>query len=157
MITLAIIGVVFGVIITSASSVKKSGRDGQRQADLLSLKSALQNFYADQQFFPNNFSSSDIPTTGSLTNCSNAPASPACTISKNYLQNFPKDPSTGVTYKYAARYSILDATTCTNASNSNNCHSYILCARLEGNSPQTAAQSTLCSTAYSGYNYQLMP
>jgi prepilin-type N-terminal cleavage/methylation domain-containing protein len=158
MITLAIVGITFGVIITSASSVRKSGRDGQRQSDLLSLKAALQNFYADQQHFPNNFSTPDIPTTGSLTNCTNEPASPACTVSKTYLQLFPTDPSTGVTYKYTSRYTNLDATTCTNTTNSGNCHSYILCAKLEGTSSQTSTQYANCTTAgYSGYNYQLMP
>jgi prepilin-type N-terminal cleavage/methylation domain-containing protein len=166
MITIAIVAITFGVIITSASSVRKSGRDGQRQADLLSLKSALQQFYADQNYFPNNAgttTSTDITSWTSLTNCTGAPTNPACTVSKTYLQTIPVDPS-GVTYKYKPK---LDGTTtntasqCNGTTNTNQCHYYILCADMEGNTPQSSSQNSACTDSTNGfgstYNYQANP
>jgi type IV pilus assembly protein PilA len=166
MIAIAIVSVTFGIIINSAASVRKTGRDGQRQADILSIKSALQNFYADQNYFPNNPGSgvtTDISSLNSLTNCTGAPSSPTCTISKTYLPIIPVDP-TGIAYKYKPKLDSTTsstATTCNSSQNTNQCHYYILCADLEGATPQSSSQNSGCTDATNGfgsnYNYQANP
>jgi prepilin-type N-terminal cleavage/methylation domain-containing protein len=166
MITIVIISVTFGIIITSASSVRKSGRDGQRQSDILSLKAALQQFYADQNYFPNNTgsaTSTNISSWTSLTNCTGAPTNPVCIVSKTYLPNMPSDPS-GVTYKYKPKLDGTAASTnsqCNGSTNTNQCHYYILCAALEGTSPQSASQNSACTDSTNGfgsaYNFQANP
>lgn len=163
MITIAIIGITFGVIITSASAVRKSGRDGQRQSDILSIKSALQNFYADQNYFPNNLgstTSTDISTYTPLTDCS---GTATCTATKTYLPFTPSDPS-GVPYKYKPKLdgtTASAATTCNGVTNINQCHFYILCADLEGSSPQNSSQNAACTDVTNGfgaaYTYQAIP
>lgn len=163
MIAIAIVGITFGVIITSAAAVRKTGRDGQRQADILSIKSALQNFYADQNYFPNNLTtttSTDISTYSPLTNCS---GTTSCTVTKTYLPFTPIDPS-GVAYKYKPKLdgtTSSTATTCNASTNPNACHFYILCAALEGSSPQNSTQNGDCTDPTNGfgtaYTYQANP
>lgn len=165
MISIAIVGITFGVIITSAAAVRQTGRDGQRQADILAIKSALQNFYADQNYFPNNLTtttSTDISTYSPLTNCS---GTASCTPTKTYLNFVPVDPS-NVAYKYKPKLdgtaaNIASTATCNATTNNNQCHYYILCADLEGSSPQSSTQNGACVDATNGfganYTYQANP
>ncbi len=157
MISIAIVAVMFGVIINSVFGVRRNGRDAQRQADLRTIQSALQNFYTDQNYFPNNAgstTSTDISTLSSITNCTGAPTSPACTISTTYLSPLPADPLSSVSYKYKPK---LDAssgsagTTCNTSSNTNSCHYYILCAVLENPSPQNSTQYAECNNSTNGF------
>lgn len=164
MIAVAIVGVIFGVIITSAASVRKNSRDAQRQADLFAIQSAMQNYYADQNYFPNSPPTSNNVASypsGAITNC--AGIASGCTVSRTYMPLIPADPSS-VNYKYKA---VLDATTanrtteCTSSSNPNSCHFYYLCATLENATPQTASQNADCTNSTtgfgSGYNFQVNP
>jgi prepilin-type N-terminal cleavage/methylation domain-containing protein len=154
MITITIIAVTFGVIITSAASVRKSGRDGQRQSDLLTIRAALQQFYADQNYFPDSVT---LTAGDPITNCPTVPAS-GCTPTKTYLDRTPITPS-GTSYYYRSG---VDSTTANKYNNcgggsSGTCHFFLLCASLEGTSPQSASQYADCATFNPAFNYQLNP
>lgn len=160
LVAISIVAVVMGAIITSAVAVRRSGRDAQRQSDLRSLQSALQNYYADQNFYPNSPASNNISTGyTSITNCTSRTS---CTVSQTYLSLTPTDPSS-IQYKYKA---VMDAgsgkaTECTGSANTNSCQFYILCAQLEGTSPQSGTQNSDCSSLFTAnskpYNYQVTP
>lgn len=162
MIAVSIVAVVFGLIISSSAAIRKRSRDAQRQADLRMIQTALQQFYTDRNHFPNDFT--PISTgliSGVLTDCSNEPTSPACTISKTYLSTIPADPSGVDQYKYRSKVDTASgANNCGPAAGqgSGTCHSYILCAKLEGSSPQAAGDYAECQTQFgSAYNFQIKP
>lgn len=147
LVTVSIIGVVFGIIISSAGMIQRYGRDAKRQTDLRSLQSALQQYYADQNFFPDDKAStplklSGVGTISSLTNCTGNPT-PSCTVTKTYLTNIPSELPTmaGTPYYYQAFPSLADflagtpTPLCDN--DTTKCFYYMLCAKLENSSGPT--------------------
>lgn len=117
MVVIAIIGVVFGVIISSTNQVKKNARDGQRQSDLAKIQSALQSYYGDQSAYPLN---NTVNSGGSIANGS-----------ITYLNPIPYDP-TGISYCYIAYTSPAATTYCTDNSNpSTACNYYQLFTNME--------------------------
>jgi prepilin-type N-terminal cleavage/methylation domain-containing protein len=158
MISIVIVAVLFGVVISSISGIRRNSRDAQRQADLRTIQSALQNFYADQNFFPNNTgsgASTDISTLPGITNCT---GTTSCTISTTYLSSIPADPLSGASYKYQPLLDPLSSTYCSSSSGAGQCHYYILCAALEGSPPPNSGSSAKCSGLLgSTYNFQLNP
>lgn len=153
MIAISIVAVTFGVIISSAAQVRKTGRDAQRQADLQAVQAALQQYYADQNFYPDSI---DLSLGLPITNCPTVPAS--CGVNKTYLNVIPKSPS-GLNYYYRSG---IDSTSTNKSANcgggsSSLCHFYLLCADLEGPSPQSPSQYADCDDYNPGYNYQLNP
>lgn len=52
MVTISIIGIAFGIIITSSAALQKSGRDTQRQANLKTIQAALEQYHADAGVYP---------------------------------------------------------------------------------------------------------
>lgn len=153
MVAISIIAITFGVIISSASQVRKTGRDAQKQSDLQTVQAALQQYYADQNHFPD---SMDLSSGAPITNCPTVPST--CQVIKTYLNKTPVTPS-GSNYYYRSG---LDSTT-TNKNNncgsgsSMQCHFYLLCTTLEGKSPQAAAQYADCQSFNPAFNYQLNP
>ncbi len=132
LISIGIMAVVFGVIISSTSQIQKQGRDTQRQADLRNIQGSLQQYYADQGYYPASLGSS---ITGG---------------GRTYLASVPKDPSTGNGYGYAP-YATSGLGTCDNSS-SPKCNYYELCATLE-NGPANSS----CAGAPSTYNLKVIP
>ncbi|MBI2011563.1 type II secretion system protein [Candidatus Daviesbacteria bacterium] len=135
LVAIAIIAMVFGIVITSATGIRKSARDTQRHADLKSIQSALQQYYADQNYFP----LSPLPSPG------NALKNPVGTIT--YLQSIPKDPQSGDSYGYTSLK--LDESVC-DSSGINKCLKYCLFAKLENIATTSATQ---CQPIPSGFNY----
>lgn len=158
MIAISIVAVTFGVIISSAAQVRKTGRDAQKQADLQAVQAALQQYYADQNYYPDKI---DFTSGAPITNCPSVPAAVGCQITKTYLNKTPISP-TGLSTDYMYR-SGIDSTASNRTSNcdvvpinsSMQCHFYILCAKLEGASPQSNSQYSDCSPW--SKNYQLNP
>lgn len=97
LVAISIVGVVFGVIITSVAIVKKNGRDAQRQSDLRTVQSALEHYLVDQSFYP---TSLDLSSGGSLTNQTGNPTNPLPPV-KIYLNTIHQDPL-GMNYLYLA-------------------------------------------------------
>lgn len=131
MIVIAIIALVFGIIITSANLVKKNGRDGRRQSDLRAIQSKLEEYRADNIYYP-----TSIPSCGS-----------AWTVSgKTYMNIIPCDPTSGSSYPYkplSSTGAICDGVTapiCTNTVN------YCLYAALENPTNPPPARSSVCDT-----------
>lgn len=140
MVAITIIGVVFGVIITSAGAIQRSSRDTKRKSDLSNIQGALEQYHSDQGFYP----PSPLP----------APPNPLKSLDnqKTYLQSIPADPQTSLPYKYSPLTNNgLDS--CDNSVVDTECANYCLYANLEN----VIGQSTnnFCNPlGYpTGYNY----
>lgn len=113
LISISIIGILMSVTIAAAIAVQKNGRDAKRKADLRSIQTALQQYYADQFEFPNFVSLPSAISEGA----------------KTYLRNVPKDPSTSLNYGYSSISCDI---------NNDNCQRYCLYAKLEFQKPSIA-------------------
>lgn len=136
LVVISIIAIISGVGLMSLGAVQRSGRDAHRESDLRNIQSALQQYYADNNFYPPSGSNS----LNSLTS------------GKVYLKTIPVDPSGG-SYGYIASSSSSSNTTCTNTDTNpaNRCHYYALCTKMESKSNALG----LCSS--SNYNFEINP
>lgn len=115
LVAIAIIGVVFGIIISSAAAIQRSGRNAQRKADLRTIQTALQQYYADHQYFPSTLGSSIQNADGT----------------KKYLKSVPNDPRGG-SYSYSPRKNhSAAAASCTTPGPDPTCQYYKLCIAAE--------------------------
>lgn len=136
MVALAIIGIVFGVVMVSAAAIQKAGRDTQRQTDLRSLQSALQQYYSDNNAYPSALPAAGLPLSGKVNN-----------IDKTYLSKVPPDPQ-GTSYCYKGSTGpTLPLATCAGST----CQYYSLCAALEN--PKSSGTCG-CGT---GFDFELTP
>ena len=126
-------GVIFGVIINSGAAIQRSSRDTQREADLKIIQGALQQFYADHQYFPKD-SLLDNDVGSPLNSVDNT---------KRYLEKIPGDPSTGLPYCYQSKLTFSSSTACT--LDAERCHYYALWANMENSS---ASPTTVCGRSY---------
>lgn len=160
MVAISIVGIVFAIIISSSSAIQRSARDAQRQSDLRTLQSILQQYYGDQGYFPSGCCNTPLKLDDSnpitqLTSSIGTPTPPSSL--KTYAVKLPVDPTTDQTYCYKSYSSLATANnnalfyTCDNSS-SDRCHYYILCAKLEGASTGSSACQTACG---SGYNFEV--
>jgi prepilin-type N-terminal cleavage/methylation domain-containing protein len=151
-IAVTIVGVVFGVVISSAAAIQRSGRNTQRQSDLTALQSALQQYYADQHFYPQN--PVDLTDLTELTSNLGNPIAPAPSNPSIYLKNIPKEPLVNTVpyiYKAFSDRGLNDTPACSNEAGSpDKCLFYILCAKMENSDPVV----TSCGSTY---NYQVTP
>lgn len=140
MVTIGIIALVAAAALGSVSAIQKSSRDTQRKADLNTIKSALQQYYANENHFPDSL----VLTAGTpINNCTGLTG---CTVNRTYLGTTPKDP-TGVTaYYYCSQTSVTNTAACSGGT-SGQCHYYALCATLENPSSIT---SCTCGGTTSG-------
>lgn len=148
LIAITIIAIIATVGFVSLGAIQKNSRDAQRQSDLRSIQSALQQYYADNSFFPDTLP--EITNGNPLTNCSGQ----GCAGSKTYLSKTPKDPNSPTTnYCYT---SLPTATTVTGTDDCSDgspdkCHFYELCAKFEGTSGSAACA---CSGTW---NFRVTP
>lgn len=148
LITIAIISIVFGVVVTSAIQLQKSGRDAKRKSDLRTIQSALQQYYTDNFNYPMSNGASPLVL------------SPGGTFSgsgKTYLNSIPKDPNNATPYLYKAlNSSNLD---CDNTPAANNpCVKYCLYAYLEfltGEIPSICSPAPSIPSPPLQYNYAI--
>lgn len=122
LIVISIIGILSAIGIVSYSSILKNSRDAKRQADIKGFQSALEQYRADNNFYP---TSLNLSTTATLDSSVGNPAPPSAV--KVYINNTPLEPSFNSTFPYL--YSALPAS-CTNTAGSK-CTSYCLYAKLE--------------------------
>lgn len=127
LITVAIIAMLSAVAISSFTYLQKNSRDTRRMSDLKVIQSALEQYRADQGFYPTTFA-----FVNSLTNqVGRPPPLPSSVVT--YLNKIPKDPisasrgGVGYTYLYLAFPNNLS---CDNSSNSL-CTRYCIYANLE--------------------------
>lgn len=105
LIVISIIGVLAAIGLSIYQPVVKRSRDSRRISDLKLIQSALEDYHADQLYYPQ-----------SVT-----PGSPLNFGTKNYLNEVPKDPSASQTYKYVP-----------SGCSGPKCTGYCLSAKLEG-------------------------
>ena len=145
MITIAIIALIAAASLGSISSIQRTSRDTQRTADLNSIKSALQQYFANENHYPDSMT---LTAGAALDNCTGL-ATPPCVVNRTYLKSTPKDPVGSVAYCYLALSNADPATTtCTTAGQ---CYYYKLFAKLENTT------GTLSCGAVSTYSLQLTP
>ena len=142
LVVIAIIGILSAIGIVVYQAVNRNSRDAKRQADLKFIQEALEQYHADQFFYP---SAILFGGTNSITNCTGNPASP-CTVSKTYLNQVPSDPIGNPQYSY------VPSPGCTNAAEGPKCTSYCLYSRVEGFTPPI----TSCNDV-SGMLLEVMP
>lgn len=114
LVVIVIIGVVFGVVVSSSAQLQKQARDTQRKNDLRTIQNALQMYYADKNYYP----------TTIYTDIKDG-------TNRSYLVPTPKDPSNSSSYGYSPLGSFSGGAC------SPNCHFYYLCATLENSSGST--------------------
>jgi general secretion pathway protein G len=149
MVVIAIIGMLFAIIITSAAVIKRNSRDAQRQSDLRSIQSALEQYNADQTYYPSSWNLATPIPTSLTSNTGNPNQSPSPNPTPRvYLNRVPADPNSGVGNNYL--YSPLPSTNpaCDNATNGN-CTSYCLYAKLENLTSFAASCPSLAPYTFS--------
>lgn len=121
LVAISIVGVLAAVAIASLGQIQKSGRNAERESDLRTLQSALQQYYTDKNYYPNASPPTELARELSLSS------------GKIYLNNFPTDPITKANYLYTTGTDSSNLV-CdnTNANPALRCHYYQICADLEG-------------------------
>lgn len=110
MVTITIIAVLSAIGLVAYSVVIKQGRDSRRQSDLRSIQSALEQYFADQAYYP-----SGVSFGGSLS-----------LAGRTYMNNVPTDPKGDTQYSYTGL-----PEGCDNSTTANRCNSYCISATLE--------------------------
>lgn len=128
LVTISIISIlsVIGVIIYT--SVLKQGRDSKRQSDLRSIQSALEQYYADQFYYPATITIGSALSGGG----------------KTYLNTIPSDPTGVKQYSYTALPEACD-------NSATKCTGYCLYAKLENSTPGIGS----CTNTL--YNFAVTP
>lgn len=124
MVVISILALLAVISLATYSNVQKSGRDVKRKADLAVIQSALEQYHADQKYYPNtvSFSGSGNISYGA----------------KIYLTKVPNDSISASQYCYSP-----SPLSCTTA-----CTSYQLFAKLEN-----VTNGTSSCGSYNLYNY----
>lgn len=152
-VVIGIIGLIASISFASVTTIQQNSRDAKRQGDLRTIQSALQQFYADNSFYPNAIILSSATT---LTNCTGSTGTPVCTTSITYLPTVPKDPVAGTAnpYCYTSQRSSNNTASCASAT-PGTCHYYRLHARLEN--PSGTGTYTCPSSSVTNYNLEITP
>ena len=145
LVVITIIAVLSAIALVAYTSVLKNARDGKRIADLRGIQSSLEEYYADQLFYP----SGNLPFGSALTSSTGNSSSPLPSPVKTYYNTLPADPTSGTTtpYVYTA---IPSVPACSNPVTK--CTSYCLYAKVENNS--NAVNLSGC-TDVAGYNFEV--
>lgn len=152
LVTVTIIAVLSAIGLVIYRVVLEQGRDSKRQSDLRTIQSALEQYYADQFFYPTSaldylISGTSQPGPAFTSNTGNPSPS---SIVKTYINALPLDPTyAGVPGRY---WYVPSPDQCDN-STSNRCTAYCIYAKLEGSSPGTG---NCIATGYS-YNFAVTP
>jgi general secretion pathway protein G len=122
LIVVVIVAIVAVLVIPSFTSAPANARDKQRKQDLLSIKSALETYYNDNNYYPSSQASAGAPTC--VANASNCLGSVLTTGGTPYIKAVPADP------KHTGSYVYTYAPTPSGCV-SGGCTSYTLTAMLE--------------------------
>ena len=158
LIVVSIIAVLSVVGLVSYTNFLSNSRDAKRKADLSFIQSALEQFHADQKFYPKQ--QAGIDCTSLVNGRLHMLLRTECPLkdptgTRTYLNKVPKDPidSTASFYKYVGLSG--GPTQCDNTTVF--CTSYCLFARME-NSASAVSIPTQCSSSLpAGHNYVVTP
>lgn len=129
LITVSIIAILSAIALVSYSSFIKNARDTKRKSDLKVIQSALEEYHADQKYYPGSL---DFSFNFPLTNSTGGPPR---TPSKIYLNRVPIAPA-GAIPEYQYKAYKTDGSVCIDSDNAatstNKCVKYCLYAKMEG-------------------------
>ena len=135
LIVVAIISILVSIGAVSFSRVQIQGRDTTRKADLQEVASALEQFYSDNNTYPQGDSSFQVLECDDSTEViwgQDPPDSFDCTTTPPtiiYLAEMPGDPQGSNQYKYRSTTTADGA--CNNSGPLPTCQRFILSAKLE--------------------------
>lgn len=129
LIVLTIIAVLSAIGLVAYNNFLKTSRDSKRQSDLKFIQSALEDYHADQLYYP-----PSLTPDAALKSADDT---------KTYLNKVPKDPLSSAMYSYVAK-----PTDCSGSS----CVRYCLYAFMERLTTSYTDDPTNCPTD-STYNY----
>lgn len=127
LVTATIISLLAAVSIASYSAISKNSRDAKRKADLEQVRTALEIFRSQNNYYPS--------ATGDMSNLLGAG------LTTDYINPIPEDPlinQAGFTKKYQ-----YNASSCT----AGKCYAYCISMNLESSNPTDSCTPT------TGYNY----
>lgn len=110
LIAISIIAILSVIGLSIYQSVYKASRDAKRRSDLKFIQSALEQYHADQKYYPFSIAGGSSLSFGN----------------KIYINKVPQDPVPPPDYSYQA-----SGNGCNSDATANNCVSYCLYARLE--------------------------
>ncbi len=144
LVTISILTILATIALISYGNIQRSARDARRKSDISNIQSALEQYHADQGYYPL-FSASC--TDGSLSaGC--ALKNPAAT--KTYMVKVPQETQPGITaYPYSPQ-----PISCTNtvSNPATYCTNYCLYAIVENASSNVTAST--CTTSTTQYQVQ---
>lgn len=156
LVVISIIAILSTIGLLTYSSVLEQGRDSKRQADLRLIQSALEQYHADQKYYPKpvGFGRTDCPDT--LKGYLHLLLDTECPLkdptgTKTYLNKVPKAPSSPY-YKYVA---LPGSPQCNNTTVL--CTSYCLFAKMEDSTNATSIPTQCNSSLPAGFNYVVTP
>lgn len=129
MIVVSIIAILAAVGAAAYGKVQENARNTKRQSDLKVIQSALEQYRADQGYYPASINAGGSITAGAQT----------------YLRVVPSDPD-GTAYEYTA---LPKSPVCDNNAGKL-CLSYSLCAKLRMTTSGTCSESP-------SFNYEVQP
>lgn len=155
LVVITIIAILSAIGMVSYQKVSQNGRDGKRQADLKQIQSALEQYFADQFFYP-----SYLIYDSALTNLMGRSLPTFPPEPKSYLNKVSCDPSTGCTLDTGVQYCYVALpVNCTNGTTANSkCTNYKLYARLEnpsGNVTYYNDYNSNCGVPNNTYNLEV--
>ena len=149
LITISIIAILAAIGLMAFSTALKQGRNSKRQSDIRSIQSALEQYFADQFYYP----------LYNVSSCSNGRvafnASSPCKLTdpsntKTYMNSVPIDPlSSNPQYLYVP-FNYSTGAGCDNVSNI--CNGYCLYANLE-NASGISNPPDCSAPLPNGYNF----
>ncbi len=160
LVVITIIAVLATIGFVAYSGVTARARDATRQADLRTIQTALEQYFADQLFYPHSNVASSTPAGLNLSSIfpltsliGNPAPSPSPAPTKIYITTIPTDPKSPPGYCYQALPEDCDNTS------ANKCTSYYLYAKLENTEGSIPDNADTCNgiRTYNYYNYRLAP
>lgn len=156
LVVVTIISLLTAIGVVNYISLIESSRDSKRQSDMKVIQSALQQYHADQRYYP-------LPSSS----CGNGTFSIGCSLkspdgSKVYLKEVPRDPVQRISqpnYIYEALPKVGQGGSkdCDNTLTSlvdNRCKDYCLYTKVERSGNAVAIPSgSDCRFPSEGYNY----
>lgn len=137
LVVVALIGLLTSIGIASYSGIQQRGRDTQRKSDLNQIRTALENYFSNNNQYPKEAEYNAISVHGEWKQGSSV-----------YLRSLPGDPKTGAKYRFVP-YKNNSGNTCTESSEV--CINYDLIACLEnsadGQKDPVGNGLITCSTA----------
>ena len=149
LIAVSIIAILVSIGTASFLRAQKQARDSQRKSDLGELRSALEQFYGDNNRSPIDNDDGQIQCGNPLSPLSwneNPPIPFSCTtnsVTTTYLSELPDDPKTGQDYYYEARDISDDPCII-----EDDCQRFKLGAKLENENDSDRVDSCLISNDY---------